>query len=191
MINFKNTKFIKSAPSYKEGPLDLSKEIIIVGKSNVGKSSLINALCDNKGLAKTSSTPGATKLLNYFNVDKKFYLVDAPGYGYTKYGTKHLDSFASMMEDYFIHKDINGVIMLFDGRIKLSETDLDFYSYLKEKEVPLIIVFTKVEKLNQKEKSALNKMIKESIDTNDIVILTSAKTKVGIDILKNKIESLL
>ena len=151
MINFKKATFIKSAPSYKEGPLDILPEIIIVGKSNVGKSSLINALTDNKSLAKTSSTPGATKLLNYFKIDDKFYLVDAPGYGYTKHGTKHVDSFAKMMEDYFKYKEIKGVVLLFDGRIKLSETDIDFYSYLKDKNVPLIIVFTKVEKMNQKE----------------------------------------
>ena len=83
MINFSKAKFIKSAQTYSQKPEKNLKEIVFVGKSNVGKSSLINALVKNKGLAKTSSKPGYTKLLNYFEIDEKFYLVDAPGYGFT------------------------------------------------------------------------------------------------------------
>ena len=191
MINFKNATFIKSAPSYKMGPLDMLPEIIIVGKSNVGKSSLINALVGNKSLAKTSSTPGHTKLLNYFKIDNKFYLVDAPGYGYTKYGNKLVDDFGEMMEEYFKNKDIKGVILLFDSRVPFSKNDLDFYSYLKEIKVPLILVMTKAEKLNQKEKSLLNKNIKLTFDEDDKVILTSVKNGLGMDNLKGAISELL
>ncbi len=191
MINFKNAAFIKSAPSYKMGPLDMLPEIIIVGKSNVGKSSLINALVGNKSLAKTSSTPGHTKLLNYFKIDNKFYLVDAPGYGYTKYGNKLVDDFGTMMEEYFKNKDIKGVILLFDSRVPFSKNDLDFYSYLKEIKVPLILVMTKAEKLNQKEKSLLNKNIKLTFKEDDKVILTSVKNGLGMDNLKGAISELL
>lgn len=191
MINFKNAQFIKSAPSYRMGPLDMLPEIIIVGKSNVGKSSLINALVGKKSLAKTSSTPGHTKLLNYFKIDNKFYLVDAPGYGYTKYGNKLVDNFGEMMEEYFKNKDIKGVILLLDSRVPFSKNDLDFYSYLKEIKVPLILVMTKAEKLNQKEKSLLNKNIKSTFNEDDKVILTSVKNGLGMDNLKGAISELL
>ena len=105
MINFSKAKFIKSAPTFDLRPDKTLKEVVFVGKSNVGKSSLINALVKNRGLAKTSSKPGYTKLLNYFEIDEKFYLVDAPGYGYTSSGGKLLDSFSKMMETYFSNRE--------------------------------------------------------------------------------------
>ena len=111
MINFNKAKFIKSAPTYEQKPEKNLKEIVFVGKSNVGKSSLINALIKNKNLAKTSSKPGYTKLLNYFEIDEKFYLVDAPGYGYTASGGKLLDSFSKMMETNLLStENTNGIL---------------------------------------------------------------------------------
>ena len=102
-------------------------EILLVGRSNVGKSSLINCLCSNKHMAKVSAKPGKTKYLNYFNVDNNFYLVDAPGYGYTASGTRHDDNFGSMMENYFENPNLKGVIFLVDSRHKPTRDDIDFY----------------------------------------------------------------
>ena len=101
MINYKNSTFVKSTPSVKERPSDLYSEVLIVGKSNVGKSSLINRLCTKKSLAYTSSKPGHTRLLNYYNIDNAFYLVDAPGYGFAKGGIDLDRLFGTMMDEYF------------------------------------------------------------------------------------------
>ena len=101
MINFANVNFVKSCPNRKEKPQDVKPEVLVVGKSNVGKSSLINALCAKKRLAFTSSKPGHTRLLNYYDVDKRFYLVDAPGYGFAKGGVDLDALFGNMMSTYF------------------------------------------------------------------------------------------
>ena len=101
MINFLNATFIKSCPNRDERPQGQKPEVLIVGRSNVGKSSLINALTQRKKLAFTSSKPGHTRLLNYYDIDGQFYLVDAPGYGYAKGGIDLDKLFAEMMESYF------------------------------------------------------------------------------------------
>ena len=151
MIDFRKTKFIKSAPSVSEKPEKNLTEVLFVGKSNVGKSTLINSLCGHKNLAHTSSKPGFTKLLNYYEVDESFYLVDAPGYGYTISGSRHLESFGKMMEDYFANPNLKLVVFLIDSRHEMSKDDQDFYLFLKENEIPYLLVATKVDKLNQSE----------------------------------------
>lgn len=193
MINFRNSLFIKSASSYLQAPNDDLKEILIVGKSNVGKSSLINALCDNSKLAFASSKPGFTKLLNYFNIDKTFYLVDAPGYGYSKSNVQEIDFFAELMENYFSkHQKLKGVLFLLDSRREISEDDLLIFEYLKHVDVKFLIVLTKADKLNQSERHKMTVEVnnKFNLDKED-VIFTSSKNKKGIDILKNKIENLI
>ncbi len=162
MIDFSKAVFIKSAPTLKEAPGKRLPEICFVGKSNVGKSSLINALTHRKQLAFTSSKPGYTKLLNYYSIDEKFYLVDAPGYGYTNSGSKYLDSFALMMETYFDNKYLKAVVFLLDSRHKFSEDDKLFYQFIIGKNVPFVLVLTKVDKLNQSEKAKMKKNIKET-----------------------------
>lgn len=192
MINFNKAKFIKSAPSYKEGPFD-KNEIIIIGKSNVGKSTLINALTNNSSLAKTSSKPGHTKLLNYFLIDDKFYLVDAPGYGYTISGNKHLDSFAKMMESYFQNPKLKGIIFLVDSRHEMSEDDQDFYNYVLNLKIPTIVTYTKADKLNQSEKAQMLKRNQRDIAESKLItsVFTSSTKKIGIDNLKKEINRLL
>ncbi len=156
MINFRNVSFIKSAPSASQRPDGLF-DIMFVGRSNVGKSSLINALCSRKDLAFTSSKPGHTRLLNYYNVDDKFYLVDAPGYGYVSKGPK--DAFAEMMEGYFATSKPRLVIFLFDSRRTPQDDDVSFMKYLREQDIPVLIILTKADKLNQSEKAAIKKNI--------------------------------
>ena len=190
MINFSKAKFIKSAQTYSQKPEKNLKEIVFVGKSNVGKSSLINALVKNKGLAKTSSKPGYTKLLNYFEIDEKFYLVDAPGYGYTASGGKLLDSFSKMMETYFENPSLVGVVFIVDSRHKLSENDIDFYNYIVEKNVPFLLVASKCDKLNQSEKAAMKKHITVDLGIKDFIPVSVIKN-VGLEEIRSEISKLI
>ena len=189
MINFSNTKFVKSAPSLKEAPQGLFPEVLLVGRSNVGKSSLINALCNKKKVAFTSSKPGHTRLLNYYDIDSKFYLVDAPGYGYAKGGLDLDRLFASMMESYFDNNnELKLVLILLDARRELSADDHEIIDFVKESNVSYLIVVTKYDKVNQKEKAALNKHLASEGFKKEQVFFTSSLNNDGLNLLKKEIE---
>ena len=192
MINFLNATFVKSCPNRNEKPQAQKPEVLIVGRSNVGKSSLINALTQKKKLAFTSSKPGHTRLLNYYDIDEKFYLVDAPGYGYAKGGLDLDRLFASMMESYFDNnQELKLVLILLDARRELSEDDQEIISFVKESGYPFNLVITKMDKVNQKEKAALNKRLKESGFELNNVFYTSSLDNEGLNILKKGIEKSL
>ena len=192
MINFLNATFIKSCPNRNEKPQAQKPEVLIVGRSNVGKSSLINALTQKKKLAFTSSKPGHTRLLNYFDIDNKFYLVDAPGYGYAKGGVDLDRLFAEMMSSYFDNNaDLKLVLILLDARRELSTDDLEIIDYVKENNIPFALVITKYDKVNQKEKSALNKYLKEMGLVNEQVFYTSILKNDSLSLLKKGIENSL
>lgn len=178
MINFSNSKFVKSSPNVKQAPQGEFPEVLLVGKSNVGKSSLINGLCNKKAMAFTSSKPGHTRLLNYYNVDDKLYLVDAPGYGYAKGGFDLDKLFGEMMDDYFSNATrLKLVIVLLDSRRELGINDVEIINYLIDKDIPYLLVCTKSDKTNQKEKASLNKHLKEmGIDINEVVFTSTLKT---------------
>ena len=189
MINFNNVTFVKSCPTRKEKPQVTKSEVLIVGKSNVGKSSLINALCQKKKMAFTSSKPGHTRLLNYYDIDNSFYFVDAPGYGYAKGGLDLDQLFADMMESYFDNNtELKLVLVLLDARRELSNDDEEIIDYIKSTNVNFFIVITKYDKLNQKEKSALNKRLANAGFDKDNVFYTSSLTNNGLDLLKKGIE---
>ena len=189
MINYKNSTFVKSTPSVKERPSDLYSEVLIVGKSNVGKSSLINRLCTKKSLAYTSSKPGHTRLLNYYNIDNAFYLVDAPGYGFAKGGIDLDRLFGTMMDEYFTDNEhLKLVLLLIDSRREFGENDLEILDYLKNTKIPCFVVITKVDKVNQKGKSELLKRLK-ALDINENVYLTSSLVDKTLDTLKRDIET--
>ena len=190
MINFKNTRFIKSLPSIKLKEDDKLKEVLFVGRSNVGKSSLLNCLCDNKNLAFVSSKPGHTKLLNFYNVDQKFYLVDAPGYGYSKSNISEINLFSEMMEDYFFNTfNLALVVFLLDSRRKLNDDDLQLINFFKEENINFVIVLTKADKLNQSQRYQITHHIKDTLNINiDDMIFTSTLKKENIDKLKKSIE---
>ena len=192
MINFLNATFIKSCPNRNEKPQAQKPEVLIVGRSNVGKSSLINALTQKKKLAFTSSKPGHTRLLNYYDIDEKFYLVDAPGYGYAKGGIDLDRLFAEMMSSYFENnKDLRLVLILLDARRELSEDDLEIIEYMKENNIPFALVITKYDKVNQKEKSALNRYLKEMGLLSEQVFYTSILKNDTLSLLKKGIENSL
>ena len=189
MISFNNVTFVKSCPTRKEKPQVQKSEVLIVGKSNVGKSSLINALCNKKKMAFTSSKPGHTRLLNFYDIDSKFYLVDAPGYGYAKGGLDLDRLFASMMESYFDNNnELKLVLILLDARRELSADDHEIIDFVKESNVSYLIVVTKFDKVNQKEKAALNKHLASEGFKKEQVFFTSSLNNDGLNLLKKEIE---
>ncbi len=190
MINFRNVTFIKSAPSVDLRPDGLF-DVMFVGRSNVGKSSLLNALVGRKDLAYTSSKPGHTRLLNYYNVDNTFYLVDAPGYGYVAKGPK--DAFGEMMENYFATLKPRLIIFLFDSRRLPHQDDIAFMQFLKQQQIPVLLVLTKADKLNQREKAAINKNIKPLLQaySESKYILSSIHRRESLSEIITAISSLI
>ena len=175
----KNVKFMVSAPSSEHYPESNLNELVILGRSNVGKSTFINSLCGNKQMAKTSSTPGRTRLLNFFNVNNEFVIVDAPGYGYHAAGKQNDDLFFKMMEEYFNdRKNLKGAILLVDSRREPTDIDKLMLDTLVEYGIPTLIVATKTDKLNQSQRSKLDRSIinKFNLDA-DAMIVKSTITK--------------
>ena len=183
IIKFQNAKYILSAPNKSFRPKDSLKEIVFVGKSNVGKSSLINTLTGQK-IAFSSKNAGKTRYLNYFLIDNSFYLVDSPGYGFTSYGSKEDVSFGEMMEDYFQNPLLKGCIFLIDSRREPSEEDEMLLEHLKEEGVPTLLVLTKSD-LAKRSDIALAKKRYAGMD----VLLSSKKNKP--DLLRAKIAAFL
>ena len=192
MINYKNSTFVKSLTDVKEKPSGQLPEVLIVGKSNVGKSSLINSLTGRNRLAFTSSKPGHTKLLNYFLIDNRFYLVDAPGYGYAKGGVDLDRLFGEMMEQYFLdNKELKLVLLLIDSRREFNENDLEILHYVQENDIPYYVVITKTDKVNQSEKAKLNKHLAGLSIEPQVIYFTSSLETRSLDKLKSAIEKAL
>ncbi len=191
---FNNVKFLLSAPSKDYWPDDLLPEFVMIGKSNVGKSTFINLLCQNSTIAKVSSTPGHTKYLNFFDINEEFRLVDAPGYGYA-YANKQNDrTFAKMMEEYlFERSNLKGCCLLVDSRREPSEDDAIMFNMLIDAQVPFIIVATKCDKLNQSEKSKVIKNIVKrfTLKNADNIYLSGLKNPKAITDIIEKIYELI
>ena len=153
---------------------------------------VINALTGKNRLAFTSSKPGHTKVLNYYDIDKKFYLVDAPGYGYAKTGIDLDKVFGDMMNDYLEDNDrLRLILFLLDSRRELNIDDSELIDYLLDKGYPFLLVTTKMDKLNQKEKSALNKRLSQTGLNSEQIIQTSSLDKVNINNLAKAIEKIV
>lgn len=142
-------KFIKSSPDLKSCPPPGPPEYAFAGRSNVGKSTLLNLLVNIKNLAKTSSTPGKTRLINHYLVNESWYLVDLPGYGYARTGKKNRDSFLSFINDYLLKREtLACLFILIDCRHKPLESDLNFINTAGNANIPVALVFTKKDKLS-------------------------------------------
>lgn len=188
-MRFINAKFIKSASKKDEFIYDELPQIAIVGRSNVGKSSLINLLTNNSKMAKTSSTPGRTRLVNYFNINNQFYLVDLPGYGYHKASKSIANAWDAVMNDYFVNNErLKLVFVLLDSRIMPTELDKQMLDYLATHEIPAVIIMTKTDKISRNELLLnMSKISKEIRFNKELIIATSALKKQGVD----RIEKLL
>lgn len=137
---------------WKECPKPVLPEYAFIGRSNVGKSSLINMLCNNKGLAKTSSTPGKTQLINHFLINENWYLCDLPGYGYAKVSKMDREKWGKMIQRYIRNREnLMNTFVLIDSRIKPQQIDIDFLLDLGEHGIPFSIIFTKADKLKQRD----------------------------------------
>ncbi|MDR2816757.1 MAG: ribosome biogenesis GTP-binding protein YihA/YsxC [Proteiniphilum sp.] len=144
----KKAEFIISNSDYRKCPQDGKREYAFIGRSNVGKSSLINMLTNRKGLAMTSSTPGKTMLINHFLINDEWYLVDLPGYGYARRGKEGREKLRKIIEDYVLERDaMANLFVLVDSRHEPQKIDLEFMEWLGEHGVPFAIVFTKADKL--------------------------------------------
>ena len=145
-------------------PQEAIPEYAFIGRSNVGKSSLINMLVERKKLAKTSSTPGKTRLINHFKINDKWFLCDLPGYGYAKVSKKERDSFALMIEKYATQRsNLVCFFVLVDARIPPQQLDLDFIEWLGDSNLPFVIVLTKIDKINQTGKSKNLELLKAEL----------------------------
>ena len=160
-INFRNSSFLTSMDSFQKEPEKTLPMVMLVGRSNVGKSSLINALLSSR-LAFSSKKAGKTKLVNYYNVDNKFYLLDTPGYGSTSYANLSTISFAKMMEDGLKKPNLKAIVLLLDLRRDIGKDDMEFIRYLENSGKPLIVILTKVDSMNQKEKHLAKKRAEEA-----------------------------
>ena len=165
-------------------PDDKLPEFLLVGRSNVGKSSFINSIVQRKNIAHTSSTPGKTQTLNFYIVNEKFYLVDAPGYGYAQVNKEMQKKFGLMIEEYLINREkLKRVFLLVDFRHKPTEDDLLMYNFMKYYHLDVTIVATKFDKVKNKDKEKNERNLKEAFDLkgNDNIVLFSSVSKKGCD----------
>ena len=182
----KQASFVISNTDYKKCPEDEKAEYAFIGRSNVGKSSLINALTNNKSLAKTSGKPGKTQLINHFLINKEWYMVDLPGYGYAKTSKSNRAIFHKMISDYLINrKNLISLFVLIDSRHELQDIDSDFMQWLAENGIPFSIIFTKTDKLSKTKLSKNIKAFKQNMLVNwselPNMFSTSAIKKEGLE----------
>ena len=180
-----------SAVRRSQYPTDLKPEYLMVGRSNVGKSTFTNTLINRKNYARTSATPGKTQTINFYLVNDEFYLVDAPGYGYASLSKSHQKKFGLMMEDYLQNREnLKQVFMLIDFRHKPSNDDLMMYNFLKYYKIPVTIVATKVDKVGITLQQKQRQMILDELDlvVGDDFVMFSSVTKDGKSEIMEKIE---
>ena len=192
-MNITSAQYLTSVVKSKEILQDDMVEFAFVGRSNVGKSSLINCITNQKNLAKTSSTPGLTKMINYFVVNNLFRIVDLPGYGYAKTGHKHIANWAGLMEDYLLNSpNLKTVFVLIDCRHKPNELDKMMLEFLNTYQIPYVVVATKVDKLaKSKIPQACAAIAKELGVRREVIFAFSSENGFGKDKLLDYIEGIV
>lgn len=177
-----NPKFVKSAHTIEDYPYNNLPEIAFAGRSNVGKSSMINTILNRKGLARTSSKPGHTRSINFFDIDNKFYLVDLPGYGFARVSEEEKEKWQSLINDYLHYREnLKGIVMIVDARHKPTGQDKMMLNWIREFRIPKIITATKADKLSNNEKAKQKKVIINTLGLTEEERFTffSAKTAEG------------
>lgn len=180
----KSAEFVISNSDYRECPVDGRLEYAFIGRSNVGKSSLINMLTNRKGLALTSSTPGKTLLINHFLINNEWYLVDLPGYGYARRGKEGREKIREIIEDYILEREqMTNLFVLVDSRHDAMQIDLEFMEWLGENGVPFAIIFTKADKLGSGKLgmniAAYKEKLLETWEELPPIFVTSSEKKQG------------
>ncbi|MCB2194801.1 MAG: ribosome biogenesis GTP-binding protein YihA/YsxC [Bacteroidetes bacterium] len=193
-MDIKSAEFVSSYTNYKDCPNTDTPEYAFVGRSNVGKSSLINMLMERKKLAKTSQSPGKTQLINQFSINNDWFLVDLPGYGFAKVAKSIRKDFNTLIKDYAMYREnLMCLFVLLDSRHEPQKNDLAFMRWLGENQIPFAMVFTKVDKLSS---SALNKNLKhyknemlKHWEALPDVFITSSENRIGradiLDFIEN------
>ncbi len=192
-MKIKKAQFVKSVSNYKDLYQSNYSEIAFVGRSNVGKSSLINLIANNKSLAKTSSLPGRTRLVNYFLINDEFLLVDLPGYGYAKASKQDQETWGDLMGNYLTtSKNLKCVYMLLDSRHMPTEKDHQMLKYLYFYKIPTVFVLTKCDKLSKAQLGVNKQKIANELGlTTKSFIITSVDNKIGAQDLLDSIEQRL
>ena len=183
-----------SAIRRSQYPTDGKPEFIMLGRSNVGKSSFVNTILNRKNLARISSKPGKTVTINFYNVEDTFYLVDVPGYGYADTSKEEIKKFGMMVEEYLEKREeLKRVFLLVDFRHKPTSDDVLMYNFLKYYQIPVTIIATKADKVSSREKEKAIKNIKETLDlvVGDNIVIFSSISKEGKEEVLNIIETLI
>ncbi|MBF0289384.1 MAG: YihA family ribosome biogenesis GTP-binding protein [SAR324 cluster bacterium] len=179
-MKIKSTEFVISAVNKQQFPAVQSPEIAFAGKSNVGKSSLINSLLNRKNLVKTSSTPGKTRMINFFSVNDIFLLVDLPGYGFAKVSKSMQGQWKQLVETYLSDRSsLRGVILIIDVRHGPTEQDLQLQSWLHTYHIPILIIANKVDKLKRNQVIPHLQQIQTKMNLSELPIQHSSTKKVG------------
>lgn len=194
-MNIQSAEFLVSNKEVSKLPEPKFPEYAFIGRSNVGKSSLINMLCRKKGLAKTSQSPGKTQLINHFLINHEWYLVDLPGYGYAKVSQTTRKSWEGMIKTYLERREnLQCVLVLIDSRLEPQKIDLEFIDWLGSKGIPFVLVFTKADKQSKTKTSVNVNLFKDSMaknwDSIPQIFITSAEEAVGRDEVLNFIDQI-
>lgn len=195
-MNINTSVFTLSAPQVSMCPKDTKMEFAFIGRSNVGKSSLINMLCNHKGLAKTSSTPGKTLLINHFLINNEWYLVDLPGYGYAQRSKSQQEKITQMIDGYILQREqLCNVFVLIDIRHPQQKIDRTFVDWLGQMQIPFSIIFTKADKLGRvkarENAEAWMEALKDTWETLPPYFITSSQDRTGRDEVLDYIEQIL
>ncbi len=192
-MKIRNVKLYKTVYKPEELPDTPYSEVAFVGRSNVGKSSLLNTLANNFKLAKVSSQPGKTRSINFYLIDNRFFLVDLPGYGFAKVPLSEQKRWRELIESYLKGRDrLKGVFLLVDSKVGPTEKDLQMKEWLDFYSIPYLVVATKVDKLKQKERRNLEERIKKALgDSSVTVIPFSSKTREGRERLLKELSRFL
>jgi len=189
-MQIRKAEFVKSSSKYQECPEDNLPEHALIGRSNVGKSSLLNCLTSRKNLAKTSQKPGKTRLINHFLINEEWYLVDLPGYGWAQASKEDRKQWKNMIDNYLTSRsNLQCVLLLIDIRHAAQKNDLQFIENMADKEVPFVIIFTKADKIS-KNQAAQNiakyrKVLLKDWESMPTYFITSSMDSRGIDELLN------